>query len=92
MNSNLIYKIISRFLSFVYLLIFARVIISWIIRDFDNKIVVFIYEVTDPIIEPFRMILDRLGLLRTFDFSPILAFFFIQFLQRMLYTAMFGRG
>ena len=61
-------------------LIFARVIMSWIVRDLRNPIVHFIYQVTEPILSPFRNLLSKFGVGGMIDFSPILALLSLQFL------------
>ncbi|MBN2086940.1 YggT family protein [Candidatus Peregrinibacteria bacterium] len=65
--------------------IFARVIISWIQVNPYNRIVRFIYEVTEPILKVVRNILPRTGMI---DLSPILAFFAIGFVQVGLLSLM----
>ena len=61
-------------------LIFARVMMSWIVRDHSNPIVQFIYQVTEPILAPIRSFLVRLGIGGMLDFSPIVAMLLIQLL------------
>ncbi len=61
-------------LYFFQIAIFARVIVSWIAPPqsggLENPIVRLIYQVTEPILSPFRMIIPRVGM---FDFTPLFA-------------------
>jgi Zn-dependent protease len=66
-------------------IILARVLVSWLpmfgIRlDRYNPIVRFIYQLTDPILRPLQRF-TRVGMM---DLSPIIAFFLIGFLQRLM--------
>ncbi len=63
-------------------LIFARVIISWLPIDKSQPIILFVYNITDVILEPIRKIINRSSMGGGFmiDFSPIIAYFFIQVL------------
>lgn len=67
----------------VYLII-IRAVMSWIVRDYNNPFVKAIYQVTEPLLEPFRQLLKRFGLGGTIDFSPILAILAIQMITGML--------
>lgn len=59
------------------LLMMIRAILSWIPMDEDNRIDAFLYAVTEPVIMPVRMLLDRFGL---FEGMPIDMSFFITFI------------
>jgi len=50
--------------------IFIRIIISWIGMDPRNPVVVFLHDITEPILAPIRQFMPRLGML---DLSPLLA-------------------
>ncbi|BEP29484.1 YggT family protein [Helicovermis profundi] len=76
------------FVQVVNFLILARVIMSWVIKDFSNPIVQFIFQVTEPILMPFRKLLERIGLGGTIDFSPIVAMLAIQFIANALLRAL----
>jgi len=74
----LLYRTFNYFLSVMNFLIFARVMMSWIVKDYSHPIVQFIYQVTEPILAPIRSILIRVGIGGTLDFSPIVAMLLIQ--------------
>jgi len=64
-----------------YLLILARIILSWFPNVSKNKIGRFITEITEPILKPIRNILPKMGMV---DFSPIVAFLILEILQGFL--------
>lgn len=56
-------------------LIVARVILSYVRLRTHHPVLRFIYEVTEPLLDFFRRLLPQTG---AFDFSPLLAVFFLQ--------------
>jgi YggT family protein len=64
------------------LIIFVRVILSWVNADPYNQIVRFIYNITEPVLAPIRQLLptERIGI----DFSPLIVILIIQLIQRVL--------
>ena len=54
--------------------IFIRVIISWTGVDPSNPLVVFVHEITEPILAPIRQFMPRIGMI---DLSPMLASFLL---------------
>ncbi|MBN1688661.1 MAG: YggT family protein [Candidatus Omnitrophica bacterium] len=62
-------------------LLVARIVISWFPVDPYHSIVQFLYQVTDPILVPFRKLPLRIGML---DLSPIIAFMVIFFVRNVL--------
>ena len=83
---TLIYLAVSYFISVMNFLIFARVLLSWIARDVDNSIVSFVYQITEPILQPIRNMLQKLGVGGMLDFSPIVAMLLLQFLGRLIFS------
>ena len=69
-----------------YFLIMARIILSWLPVNFYNPIIRFIYEVTEPYLALFRRIIPPLGM---FDLSPIVAFFVLGLLHRLVISLLF---
>lgn len=68
-------------------LILVRVLLSFFPTLHYSKVSNFIYQMTEPIMAPCRAILDKLGLgMGMIDFSPILAFLFINLLQNLVYA------
>ena len=74
-------KILSILLSIYKWLLLIRVLISWVNPDPFNPLVQFLYRSTEPVLEPIRRVLPFTGAI---DFSPIIAFFLIVFLQTFL--------
>ena len=69
--------IVDIVLSIFYWLILIRALISWVNPDPYNAIVQILYRTTEPILEPIRKMLPRMGI----DISPIIAFLAIIFLK-----------
>ena len=68
---------VSYLLTVIQFLMFARAILSWLPIDEDNPIVNFLYAVTEPVIMPVRVVIERLG---WFEGMPIDMSFFITFI------------
>jgi YggT family protein len=81
--------VLSLGLTIYYYLLLARVLMSWVNPDPYNQIVVFLRQVTDPILEPLRQIFLPLTMQIRVDLSPIIAFFIIVFLQKSLVGILF---
>lgn len=67
----------------IYLwIIIARALISWVNPDPYNRVVVFLYRSTEPVLAPIRrwMPFRNLGI----DLSPVIVLALIIFLQRFL--------
>lgn len=60
-------KILDLLISIGYMLFLIRSVISWIEVDRDNQFVVFLYNVTEPLLEPVRRYMPS----GTIDFSPM---------------------
>ena len=67
------------FLQILSVLILIRVLLSWFPIDMRNPIVRTLFEITEPILAPFRRVIPKIGM---FDLSPLAALLVIQFLQR----------
>jgi YggT family protein len=71
--------VLYTFLGLLELLIFARVILSWVASPVSrNPAVQFVRQVTDPMLAPIQSILPRTGM---FDFSPMVAILVLQLLR-----------
>lgn len=70
---------------FEYLMLF-RAIMSWFPQMQGGKLFAFVYGITEPIIMPFRKLLQNVNALRGFpiDISFMLAFMMIVFLEMLL--------
>ena len=80
------FQLINLCFKFMYLALFARVILSWIPNMSYHPAIEFIYTVTDPILKPFQNLMPRgMGI----DFSPILAFLALEVAQNVLLNILF---
>lgn len=64
-------------------LIIIRALMSWVRPDYGNSLVQFIYRTTDPILRFFRDLIPSGGY--GIDFSPIIAIFALEILQRIVH-------
>ncbi len=76
------------FFQLVSFLLIARVLLSWVRVDPYNRYIVLLYNLTEPILAPFRKLSGKLGVnLQTIDISPLLAMLVIQYLiQPLVFT------
>ncbi len=65
-------------LAFYSLLIFIRIIFSWVMVSYSNRLMRFLVNTTEPFLGPLRRMVPPLG---TFDISPIIGFFIIWLFQ-----------
>lgn len=59
-------------------------LLSWFNPDPRNPFVRFLNGITEPLLRPIRAVLPVIG---GFDFSPLVAFLVLRFLQRLLQEA-----
>jgi YggT family protein len=68
-----------------YVILFARIILSWVIQATRNPVIISIYQIThqltEPLLAPIRNILPPMG---GFDFSPLVLLFILSALQRAI--------
>jgi YggT family protein len=78
----LLIQIVDGFLSLYGLILLIRALLSWFPNiDRENVLVRFIYQITDPLIEPIRKVLPTTGML---DFSVLVAMLIVFALQQVL--------
>ncbi|MHB8138549.1 MAG: YggT family protein [Smithellaceae bacterium] len=75
-------RVIEIILTVYMWIIIARALISWVNPDPYNKIVVFLYRVTEPVLRPIRKIIPRHNM--PIDFAPLVVLLIIFFLQVFL--------
>jgi YggT family protein len=70
------------------LFMFVRAILSWIMPEEENMLVRFVNSVTEPVIYPVRVLIDRIEALRNmpFDISFLVTFILLVILQYILPT------
>lgn len=76
---------VSYFFEFLNLMILVRVFLSWFNINPNNKLVILIYQLTEPILEPFRRLSGRIGLGGgMIDFSPLISLLFLYYVVKPL--------
>ena len=65
-----------------WILILARVVLSFIRINPYHPLVQMVYQLTEPILEPIRGIMPRTGMI---DFSPLIALLLLGLLRRLLF-------
>lgn len=74
-----IINFVFRIYSYVIL---ARIFLSWLPVDRSSPVVRFIYQITEPVLAPFRVILPLGGM--GIDLAPIIVFFLLSLLRTSL--------
>ncbi len=78
-------KTVQIFTQVVIYLLFARAVMSWVVRDWSHPLPRFVYDVTEPLLIPMRTVFQRFGLMGMgIDFSFLATFLLIQFLGNTL--------
>ena len=78
----LIVKIIEYVFRIYGYIILTRILLSWFPTDYGNPIVRLIYNITEPILAPFRVIISLGGM--GLDLSPIIVFFLLNIFKTSL--------
>ena len=65
----------------LFLVVTARVLISWINPKFEGPVARFLFETTEPLLSPIRRILPQTG---TIDLSPLVLSLGLLILMRVL--------
>ncbi len=68
------------------ILIFARIVLSWVSADPYNPIVQILYQTTEPVLRPIR---QRVGIYSGLDLSPMILLLVIVFLRGVLVRSLF---
>lgn len=78
------FNILIYILNIYSFILLARVLMTWIPNlDYNNPIVKFLFQATEPVLKPIRNALPQSG---GIDFSPIVVFILISVITRMLIT------
>lgn len=83
----LLATIINYAVNILNIIIVLRVLLSWLAPYTHNDFTDVIYAVSEPLLRPFRMLLP-MGYSRI-DISPILAYFAINLVRRLLFYIIF---
>lgn len=81
-----LYKFVNLIFMLAEFILLARVIISWLPVDRYNRYVNLLYRITEPVLAPFRRMLDRtpFGGNTAFDFSPLIVLLIIGILRNIV--------
>ena len=63
------------------LILFVRILISWIAPESRHPVVEFIFKITEPVLAPIR---SRVGIVGGFDVSPLIVFFLLRLVQSLV--------
>lgn len=79
-------KAVGSFFYIMELLIFGRILLSWLPLGFNNPIGKFLYSMTEPILGPCRKMLDKspLGGGMMLDFSPVIALILMMLARQLI--------
>ena len=82
---NAVFEILAMLIQVYSYVLLARALISWIPNlDPYNPIVQFLYQITEPVLEPIRRLIPPVG--GMIDISMLVAFFGIMILQQLLFS------
>lgn len=79
-----IYRIVSIFFEIIEIAILIEVLLSWIPNGRNSKIGRIVRVLTEPIMAPAEKINDRFLAGFVLDFSPIIAYFLIFLIRRII--------
>ena len=79
--------LLNGLLSFYVLLIFLRVIFSWVNVSYSHRWMRLLVNATEPLLGPLRRAIPLIG---GFDLSPIVALLIVQVLQRVVAAMLIG--
>ncbi|OFZ65621.1 MAG: hypothetical protein A2W77_01985 [Nitrospinae bacterium RIFCSPLOWO2_12_39_16] len=79
-------RVLDIILNIYMWIIIIRALISWVNPDPYNPIVQFLYRVTEPVLSPIRRLIPAYA--TGIDFSPIIVFLIIMFLQSFLVSTL----
>jgi YggT family protein len=80
---ELVLNFVRLFATLLWLLLIARVVLSWTNPTGGGGLVAFIYQVTEPILAPIRRVLPPTG---GIDWSPLIAMLVIGAVVRVVAT------
>ena len=78
-----VYQLIDFIFQALNMVLFIRILLSWVPHNAYHPLISIIYQLSEPILKPFRDLIpsDRIGI----DISPIFAFFALSILRRIIF-------
>ncbi len=78
-------RTVAYFFDFLSFMILIRSFLSWFSISRNNVFVSLVVQLTDPVLEPFKRLMDRLGLNKGMvDFSPVVSLLFLYYVIKPL--------
>ena len=87
--------ILDRVINIFYILLIIRVVISWVQVDRTNQLVILLEKITDPVLDLIRRYIPGLQQQARnigFDFTPIVAFLILYFIDIFLIDSLLQLG
>ncbi len=81
--------LLSLLLNVYFIAIIAMIILSWLSPGGGHPVVMLLYQLTEPVMSPFRRLLPPMG---GFDFSPIMVFILLNVAQIIVRNLAAGVG
>ncbi len=75
------FAFIGQIIGLYKIVILVRIILTWIPHNPQNPAALFLYKVTEPVLEPARRIIPSIG---GIDISPIIIFFVLGLVQKAI--------
>ncbi|MBI2862866.1 MAG: YggT family protein [Chloroflexi bacterium] len=79
-----LYSFIDFFFTALTVAILIRVVLSWFGLPPDNRLLLVLHDITEPVLAPLRRVIPSLGFL---DITPIIALFLLQIIREFLLRA-----
>ena len=79
----MLYNVVDKVFTFYGYLLLARILFSWFNVNYRQQWVQLLVRVTEPFLQPFRALIPVFG---GIDFSPIVAFFVLNMIKRLVLT------
>ena len=87
---TILFRALNILFNLIEMFILIRIILSYLPINMDNFFGKFIYSMTEPILNPCRELIDKLGLnMGLIDFSPLLAVLFLRIARYIIISIIF---
>jgi len=79
--SQFFFVFVQLFVTVLWLVVVARVVISWVNPTYQGPVARFLFETTEPLLAPIRRVIPSKG---TVDFSPLVLLLALGFLVQLI--------
>lgn len=80
---NILVFILSLAFELYSMALLVRILFEWLRIPYSSRVMRFLWDITEPLLAPIRRALPTFGGL---DFSPLIAFFLLNLLERLVFT------